>query len=58
MKNKAVVGATMVLVSFITIMVLLEIAYGTLQATFNPIAAATATVVAVLGMIWFKKSNK
>ncbi|HLN89575.1 MAG TPA: hypothetical protein VK253_05870 [Candidatus Binatia bacterium] len=50
------IGTVVILVSFVTLTVLLITSYTKLQA-INPVAALTATVVAVIGISWFKKTR-
>ncbi len=52
-----VAGGMIVLVVIVSLSVLLGLIYNPLQ-TLNPVAAATAALVAVLGMVWFKKSSR
>ena len=50
------IGTVVILVSFVTLTVFLITSYTALQA-INPLAALTATVVAVIGIAWFKKTR-
>lgn len=53
-KNLAI-GAVVVLVSFITFLAFFTETYTTLLS-INPAAAIVAITVAIIGIIWFKKT--
>ncbi len=55
-KNLAL-GSLVVVVSFIVVIAFLAAFYTALQA-INPIAAVTAITVALIGAVWFKKTNR
>ena len=58
MSNKTIaVGTVIIVISFTTLAVLSAEIYGILQ-TIDPIAALAAVTVAVIGIIWFKKTTK
>ena len=57
MSNKTIISAVIIIFSLIAFVVLFAEAYATLQSV-NPIAAVAAAVVAVIGIIWFKKTSK
>ena len=58
MSNKTIaVGTVIIVISFITIAVLFVETYATLQ-TFNPVAVLAAITVALIGLVWFKKTIK
>jgi uncharacterized membrane protein len=52
-----VAGGMIALVVIVSFAVLLGLIYNPLQ-TLNPVAAATAVLVAFLGMVWFRKSGR
>jgi hypothetical protein len=54
-KNSAI-GAALALVSVIAFLVLFTLTYPTLQG-INPTAAFAAITVAVIGIVWFKKTG-
>ncbi len=54
-KNLAI--GSIVLVSFLAVAMVVAASYSALQA-INPIAALTAVTVAVIGIVWFKKSSR
>jgi len=55
-KNLAL-GSLAVIVSFIVVIAFLAAFYTALQA-INPIAVVTAITVALIGIVWFKKTNR
>jgi hypothetical protein len=55
-KNLAI-GAILVLVTFITFLAFFTETYTTLLS-INPAAAMVAITVAVIGIVWFKKTTK
>jgi len=55
-KNLAL-GSLAVIVSFIVLIAFLATSYTALQA-INPVAAFTALFVAVIGIVWFKKTTR
>ena len=54
--KKLALGAVAVLVSLAVTTAVLVTFFSTIEA-INPIAAATAVTVAVVGMVWFKKTS-
>jgi heme/copper-type cytochrome/quinol oxidase subunit 2 len=58
LSNKTIaVGTVIIAISLITLAALSAEVYATLQS-INPVAAAAAVAVAVIGLIWFKKTSK
>jgi heme/copper-type cytochrome/quinol oxidase subunit 2 len=58
LSNKTIaVGTAIIIISLITLAALSAEIYGTLQS-INPIAAAAAVTVAIIGIIWLKKTTK
>ena len=56
MSNKNIaIGTVVILVSLITCLAFFTATYATLQG-INPTAAIAAITVAVIGIIWFKKT--
>jgi hypothetical protein len=51
-----VIGTTLIVGSFITLMAFLTTFNAALEA-INPIAALTAITVAIIGIAWFKKTS-
>ena len=56
MSNKTIAISTIIIVSFITLAALSAEIYATLQ-TINPVAAIAAVTVALIGIIWFRKTK-
>jgi len=54
--KKIALGAVTVLFSLVVTIAVLVASFSTIE-TINPVAAATAVTVAVIGMAWFKKSS-
>jgi hypothetical protein len=54
-KNLAM-GTLLVLTFFLCVVAFATTSYVTLQS-INPLAALTALIVAIIGFVWFKKSN-
>jgi hypothetical protein len=54
-KNSAI-GATLILVSLVTFVALITTATADLPS-INPIAALIAIAVAVIGIVWFKRTS-
>ena len=50
------IAATIVFISFATLITCLITSYAALQ-TLNPIAALTAITVAIIGILWFRKTS-
>jgi hypothetical protein len=58
LSNKTIaVSTVIIIISLITLAVLSAEIYATLQS-INLIAATAAVAVAVIGLIWFKKTSK
>jgi len=56
LSNKTIAISTIIIVSFITLAALSAEIYATLQ-TINPVAAIAAVTVALIGIIWFRKTK-
>jgi len=50
-------GTVIIVISLVTLAALSAEIYATLQS-INPIAALAAVIVAVAGLIWFRKTRK
>ncbi|MDD3792026.1 MAG: hypothetical protein PHY74_02715 [Candidatus Bathyarchaeota archaeon] len=56
MSNKNLtISRIIILISLVTVITFLATCFLSMQS-INPVAALSATIVAVIGMIWFKKS--
>ncbi len=55
-RKKLALGTVAVLISFSFTVAVLVTSFSIIEA-INPIAAATAITVAVVGIIWFKKTS-
>ncbi len=53
--RKAVLGAVVVSVCFVAVAVI--VTFAPVLESINPVAALTAVTVAVVGMVWFKKTS-
>jgi len=54
--KKIALGAVAVLFSLVVTIAVVVASFSAIE-TINPVAAATAVTVAVIGMAWFKKSS-
>ncbi len=55
-RRNLAIGGILVVFSLVTGSAVFEAAYSAIQS-INPAAAVAATTVALIGFLWFKKSN-